>query len=140
MKSMGILSAAVALLFAAGCKSSSTQSDGMMTGKDGSACSTKKSDCCAGEAKAAKKDDCCASEAKTEKKDDCCASEAKTAKKSGCCAEGETKSEAKVKEGCCKGKAVSTACAECKKACESAGGCDAGKKCDEKPCEEKPKP
>ncbi|HEU4338527.1 MAG TPA: hypothetical protein VFS19_00540 [Planctomycetota bacterium] len=140
-----MLSAAFALLFAAGCKSSAPASDGMMSGKDGGTCTAKKDDCGATEVKAAKKDDCCASEAKTAKKDDCCASEAKATdakatKKFGCCAEGETKAEAKVKAGCCKGQAVSTACADCKKACEAAGGCDTGKKCDEKPCDEKPKP
>ena len=139
MKSLFVLSAAVAALLVAGCKSSTTESDGMMSGKNGGAVSQKKEGQCPFQA-GAKKDDCCASEAKSTeaKKGGCCddKSEAKADKKDGCCEAGTST----VKSGCCKGKDVSVACAECKKACEAAGGCDAGKKCDEKPCEEKPKP
>src|SRR5262245_32866284 len=135
MKSIGILSAALAVLLAAGCKTATSGSDGMMTGKNGGAVSDKKEGQCPFQA-SAQKDDCCASEAKATdaKKTGCCA-EGKT-EKSGCCAEGA----AKVTSGCCKGKDVSAACADCKKACEAAGGCDTGKKCDEKACDEKPKP
>ena len=155
MKSVGILTAALAALLVVGCRSSNTESDGMMTGKEG-ASSTKKEGSCAMDASAqkegscpmtaaAKKDGCCGDEAKatSTKKEGCCASEAKAveAKKSGCCAEGKTDAKATaVKDGCCKGKDISVACADCKKACEAAGGCDTGKKCDEKPCDEKAKP
>ena len=141
MKSLGIMTAAVAALLVAGCRASSQkESDGMMSGKEGSSASAKKEGQCPFQA-AAQKDDCCASEAKSTdvKKSGCCAegkTETKTEAKGGCCGD----SDAKIKSGCCKGKDVSAACAECKKACEASGGCDAGKKCDEKPCEEKPKP
>jgi hypothetical protein len=146
MKSVGILTAALAAMLVAGCRTSNTESDGMMTGKEGAACSTKKEGSCAMDASAqkegscpmtaaAKKDGSCGDEAKatSAKKEGCCASEAKAteAKKSGCCAEGKTA----VKDGCCNGKDISVACADCKKACEAAGGCDTGKKCDEKACE-----
>jgi len=134
MKSLGFLAfAAVAAMVASGCRTTSTESDAQMTGKDGSSCSAKKEGSCPFTA-AAKKDDCCASEAKSTEgiKTGCCAEKTEVkAKKSGCCAEGA--SEAKIKSGCCKGKEVSAACAECKKACEASGGCDSGKKCDETP-------
>ncbi len=126
MKSLGILTAAVAALLVAGCRTSKTESDGMMSGKNGSECSVKKEGGCPFTA-AAKKDDCCASEAK-----------ATDAKKSSCC--GDEAKSVKMKDGCFKGKEVSAACAECKKACEASGGCDSSKKCDESKCEEKPKP
>jgi hypothetical protein len=134
MKSLGFLAfAAVAALVATGCRTT-TESDAQMSGKDKSSCSAKEGQCPF--QAAAKKDGCCASEASA-KKDDCCADKTEVkAKKSGCCDEGA----ATVKSGCCKGKEVSAACAECKKACEASGGCDSGKKCDEKSCDEKPKP
>jgi len=139
MKSLAFVGAVAAALLVAGCKTSKPESDGMMSGKNGGSVSTPKEGQCPYQA-SAKKDDCCASEAKSSevKKSGCCAegkSEVKT-EKSGCCAEGTTK----LTSGCCKGKEVSAACADCKKACEAAGGCDTGKKCDEKACDEKPKP
>jgi len=138
MKSLGILAAFAAALAFAGCSSSPSGSDGMMTGKDGK-CSAQKEGSCSSDGQ---KKDCCASEAK---KDSCCEGKgSETAvEKKGCCAEG--KSEAKVKSGCCKGKEVSAACAKCKKACE-AGSCDdekkceGDKKCDECPAKDAPKP
>ena len=139
MKSLGFLAfAAVAALVAAGCRTTTTESDAQMVGKNGSSCATKKEGQCPFTA-AAKKDDCCASEAKSTEgiKTGCCADKTEVkAKKSGCCADGSTT----LKSGCCKGKDVSAACAECKKACEASGGCDSGKKCDESKCEEKAKP
>src|SRR5688572_29691497 len=101
MKSLSILTAAIAALVVAGCSSpASNDSDGMMSGKEGAACSTKKEGSCPMSA-SAKKDDSCASESKetASKKEGCCASEAKATdvKKSGCCAEGST---ATIKDGC----------------------------------------
>ncbi|HEY3227371.1 MAG TPA: hypothetical protein VGK61_10310 [Planctomycetota bacterium] len=132
MKSLGILAAFAAALVVAGCSTSSSGSDGMMSGKNGK-CSSKKDGFCTAETQ---KKDCCGAE--EAKKSGCCEGKGSetSAGKKGCCAEGTTK----LKSGCCKGKDVSEACAECKKACEAAGSCDADKKCDEKSCEEKPKP
>jgi hypothetical protein len=139
MKSLAFAGAVAVALFVAGCKSSSTtDSDGMMSGKSASTCSDKKEGQCPFQAAAAKKDDCGATEAKAEKKEGCCASEAKATEvtKTGCCAEGKTEAKAvKVKADCCKGKDVSAMCAACKKsgegACETEKKCDGQKKCDE---------
>lgn len=138
MKSLALLGAAVAALFVASCRGTTESSDGMMSGKEGSACADKKEGCPF--MAAAKKDDCCAGEAKADaKKSGCCAEGAavKAEKKSGCCMEG--KSEAKAVKECCKGKAISEMCSDCKKSGE--GSCESEKDCDgQKKCEDKAKP
>jgi hypothetical protein len=151
MKAFGILGAACAALIVAGCRTSTTDSDGMMSGKDGGSCSATaeksgcpmkaaaaKGDCGSGETASTKKEGCCASEAKaTEtKKFGCCASEAKaTEAKAGACTEGKA-----VKASCCEGKEVSAMCTACKKS-GKAGACETEKKCDsEKKCDDGSKP
>lgn len=123
MKSFAVFAAAVAALLVAGCATSPSGSDAMMSGK-------KKEGSCPFQA-AAKKDSCCDSQtAVKDKKASCCDSVATKDKQDSCCESG---AEVKVKSGCCEGKNVSVACDDCKKACESKKPCD-------KPSEVTPKP